>query len=265
MTVGKRDATTTEYGYTGDVICPACDKVLSVGEVVEKLVTPHTHSFNTLIDSGEATCVAKAFTVMQCACGETERTETGELNANHHAGSIILVGARQATAAQGGYSGDKVCTACGKTVETGFFIDPADPGHTHDYAEIVETGEATCVARAYTIYQCACGDTKKVETGEVNADNHAGEIKTYGAHAATETLDGYTGDKVCAACGNLVEEGSVIPHTGATAPDAPVNPDAPDNGGSNTDTRVSFFRWLIDFFKKILSFFKFSGGGDSPC
>ena len=263
-TVGAREATTEEYGYTGDQICTACGEVLATGSVIDKTVTPHTHDFNTVADSGEATCVAKAYTVMQCACGETRRTETGDLNADNHAGSIILVGAREATATAGGYTGDKVCTACGKTVETGTFTDPTDPGHTHDYTEAVETGEATCVAKAYTVYQCACGDTKKVETGEVNADNHAGEIKTLGAREATATVDGYSGDKYCLACGKLVEAGHVIEHTGSAAPDTPVNPDAPDDGGSNTDTRVSFFQWLIDFFKKILAFFKL-GGESSVC
>ena len=162
-------------------------------------------------------------------------------------------------------SRDKICTACGATVETGYFTDPTNPGHTHDYSEIVETGEATCVAKAYTIYQCACGDTKKVETGSVDPDNHVGKIKIYGPHDATDTLDGYTDDKVCAACGKVVEAGSVIPHTGSTTPDTPTNPDTPDDGGSNSDPRISFLDWLWNLIWKILSFFKIGGGENSPC
>ena len=263
MTVGKRDATTESYGYTGDVICPACDKVLSVGEVIEKLVTPHVHSFDTVIETGEATCIAKAYIVKQCECGETERTETGEVNPDNHAGSIILVGAREATATLGGYSGDKICTACGETVETGYFTDPADPGHTHDYSEIVETGAATCVSKAYTVYQCACGDTKKAETGSLNPDNHAGEIRLMGYHDATGTADGYSGDRYCLACGQLVEAGSVIPHTGSTTPDTPANPDTPgDGGGANADTRISFLDWLRNLIQKILRLFGL--GKDEP-
>lgn len=255
VTVGAKDATETKYGYTGDTVCTACGSVLATGEVIEKTVVPHFHSFDTVIEEAAATCVAKAYVVKQCACGATERSETGEVDPENHAGSIILVGAREATVTMGGYTGDKICTACGATVETGAFTDPSDPGHTHDYAEIVETGEATCVSKAYTIYQCACGDTKKVETGSVDPANHAGEIKTLGAREATATVDGYTGDKYCLACGKLVEEGSVIPHTGSTTPDTP------DDGGSNSDTRISFIDWLLNLIKIILALFNFGGEG----
>ena len=271
MTVGQRDATTESYGYTGDVICPACDHVLSVGTVIEKLTVPHVHSFDTLIDSGEATCVAKAYTVYQCACGETERTETGEKNMNNHVGELKLLGAHAATATADGYSGDTYCLACGTMTEEGHVIDKLDPGHTHSYDTEIESAPATCIAKAYTIYQCECGDTKKVETGEKDAANHVGEIKLMGYHAATETADGYSGDKYCLACGELVEEGSVIPHTGSTTPDTPstpdtpTNPDTPDDGGSNSDTRISFLDWLRNLIRKILSLFKIGGGEGSIC
>ena len=255
MTVGKRDATATEYGYTGDVICPACDKVLSVGEVVEKLVTPHVHSFDTVIETGEATCVAKAYTVKQCECGETERTESGSLNADNHVGEIKLLGAHAATTTADGYSGDTYCLACGKLVEAGHVIEKFDGSHTHSFDTVAEEGVATCIAKAYIVKQCECGATERTETGAIDPENHVGEIKTYGYHDATATADGYTGDKVCAACGNLVEAGSVIPHTGSTTPDTPVNPDTPDDGG-NTDTRISFLDWLRAFFRKIIDFFR---------
>ncbi|MBQ8288991.1 MAG: hypothetical protein IJX76_09555 [Clostridia bacterium] len=64
-------------------------------------------------------------------------------------------------------------------------------------------GEATCKDKAVCI---ECGE----EYGEIDSDNH-GETKTVGAKEATETEEGYTGDKVCEDCGEKLETGVTIP------------------------------------------------------
>ena len=263
--VGYKAATETEDGYSGDKYCLACGNLIEAGVVVNHTGADHVHSFDTVTESGAATCVAPAYEIKVCACGETKRFDGDALDPDNHV-HTILVGARAATATADGYTGDTVCTACGNTTATGSVIPKTDPGHTHSYDTEVESAPATCVAKAYTVYKCSCGDTKKVETGEVNAANHAGEIKLMGYHAATETADGYTGDKYCLACGNLVEAGQVIPHTGSTTPENPTQPDDPgNNGGSNTDTRIPFLEWLRNFIKKLLALFKIGGGEGSIC
>ena len=47
--------------------------------------------------------------------------------------------------------------------------------------------------------------------------DHA-ETELVGAKPATETEDGYTGDKVCKTCGAIVEKGTVISKTGNDKP-----------------------------------------------
>ena len=49
----------------------------------------------------------------------------------------------------------------------------------------------------------------------IDKNNHVGEIKTgVNAKEATRGEDGYTGDSVCATCGDVVAKGQVIPATG---------------------------------------------------
>jgi len=97
-----------------------------------------------------------------------------------------------------GYTGDIWCLGCDTLIEEGTVI-PATGNHTG--------GEATCNAKA----ECSvCGQ----EYGDVNADNHVGETEVRGAVAGDCGNDGYTGDTYCLDCGEMIEEGDVIPATG---------------------------------------------------
>ena len=51
------------------------------------------------------------------------------------------------------------------------------------------------------------------------------ETELKNAKEATETEDGYTGDKVCKDCGETVETGTAIPATGTDTPDPTPDPD----------------------------------------
>lgn len=98
------------------------------------------------------------------------------------------------------------------------------PAHTHS------GGVATCKTPA----KCeGCGESY----GTVDPDNHEGEIETLYAREATETTEGYTGDKYWNCCHTLVEMGTRIPAKGNSGTDEPSNPDNPDkpNEPSNPD------------------------------
>ena len=112
------------------------------------------------------------------------------------------------TCTEDGYSGDTVCTICNVIIKVGDVI----PASGHSWNDGIITKAATCSEEGVITYTCtACNETK---TGPVPKDaaNHAEygtEIKN--KKEATEIEDGYTGDKVCSACGAVVEAGTVIP------------------------------------------------------
>ena len=79
--------------------------------------------------------------------------------------------------------------------------------HIHDYSK--EVTEPTCMSGGYTDYICACGSTYRVYVDRVE---HKVVVKN--AKAATCTAKGYTGDKVCAFCGMLIEQGKTTAKLG---------------------------------------------------
>ena len=95
------------------------------------------------------------------------------------------------------------CTVCGETkTET-------IPALGHDYQVVVTA--PTCTEKGYTTHTCTrCGNS--YVDSYVNALGHKTELRN--AAAASCTADGYTGDKVCRVCGEVVEKGTVIPAAG---------------------------------------------------
>ncbi len=69
-----------------------------------------------------------------------------------------------------------------------------------------------------------CGQTRTYEI-PVDPENHKGETYVVDAKEATETNTGYTGDTICADCGELIREGTVIPKL--TVPEDNPVPDNP--------------------------------------
>ncbi len=121
-----------------------------------------------------------------------------------------LVGAKDPTCTEKGYTGDEICKVCGEVVKKGEEI-PAT-GHT---TKLVGAKDATCTEDGYTGDEICtvCGET--VKTGEViPATGHT--TKLVGAKDATCTEDGYTGDEICTVCGETVKTGEVIPAKGHT-------------------------------------------------
>ena len=160
-------------------------------------------------------------------------TKTETLPATGH--DTQLVGAKDATCTEDGYTGDEVCKTCGVTVKKGEVI----PATGHD-TEIVGAKPATCTQDGYTGDEVCktCGET--VKKGEViPATGH--DTQLMGAKAATCTQDGYTGDEICKTCGVTVKKGETIPATGhdykdgkctvCGAADPDYRPEQPENPG----------------------------------
>lgn len=119
------------------------------------------------------------------------------------------------------------CTACGES-----YTEEIEPlGHA--YESVVTS--PTCTDKGYTTYTCSrCGDTYTSDyipaLGHIDENNdgycdrescgvpfcdHIGNNTVLkGAYSATCTEDGYTGDKHCAQCDEIIEYGEKIPALG---------------------------------------------------
>ncbi len=124
-TVNAKAATCTEDGYTGDVVCKACGKVITKGEVI-----PATGHDTEIVGAKEPTCTEDGYTGDEVCktCGVT--VKKGEvIPALGH--KIKLVGAKEPTCTEDGYTGDEICKTCGVTVKKGEVI----PATGHDYKD----------------------------------------------------------------------------------------------------------------------------------
>ena len=117
-----------------------------------------------------------------------------------------IVGAKDPTCAEEGYTGDLCCAACGEVLEEGEAI----PTTEHDEGELVGAKEPTCSEEGYTGDLCctACGAV--LEEGEAIPTTEHGDSVLVGAKDATCTAAGYTGDLCCSVCGEILEEGKRI-------------------------------------------------------
>lgn len=226
-----------EEGYTGDTYCSTCNREISKGQSIAKNVhnpapvwttdeTDHwkvcqTIGCGSIIDKaphsgGEANCHAKAVCEI---CG----VEYGDFDSDNHDGGTEVKDAVAATCNKDGYTGDTYCLGCGEKIAEGKTI-PATGEHVNaagkwesdgaNHWQVCDScgtefnkaahegGEATCSAKA------VC-EVCSAEHGELDPDNHVNtEIR--GAVAATEEAEGYTGDKWCLDCDQMIEEGTVI-------------------------------------------------------
>ena len=233
----QKEATCYEEGYTGDTYCSTCNREISKGQSIAKSVhnpapvwttdeTDHwkvcqTIGCGSIIDKaphsgGEANCHAKAVCEI---CG----VEYGDFNSDNHDGGTEVRDAVAATCNKDGYTGDTYCLGCGEKIAEGKTI-PATGEHVNaagkwesdgaNHWQVCDScgtefnkaahegGEATCSAKA------VC-EVCSAEYGELDHDNHVNtEIR--GAVAATEEAEGYTGDKWCLDCDQMIEEGTVI-------------------------------------------------------
>lgn len=161
--------------------------------------------------STAATCVAKGENVYVCSvCGDTMTEET-EIDPNNHA-NVVTDPEVPATCTTPGKTEGSHCEACSTVIVAQEEI----PELGHDFSVQIGESNATCVTPGTTTYKCSrCDETKEV-TGELNPNNHEGDVALDPGTVkeATRGEDGYTGDTVCSACHQVVTKGEVIPALG---------------------------------------------------
>lgn len=102
--------------------------------IAVEVTCDHDHTTRT---ETPATCTEDGSVTVICDdCGEVLSTET--LPATGH--STVVKNAKDATCTEPGYTGDKVCTVCGETVETGEVIPAA--GHSYKDGKCTVCGTA---------------------------------------------------------------------------------------------------------------------------
>lgn len=117
---GAKDPTCTEDGYTGDVWCLDCNTMIEEGKVI-----PATgHSYGEWETVTDPTCEDEGSKTRTCSvCGETE---TASIPATGHTETVV--GAKEASETEDGYTGDVVCADCGKVLSKGTVIPATGTG-----------------------------------------------------------------------------------------------------------------------------------------
>ena len=118
----------------------------------------HKHDFKQTVTA--PTCISEGFTTYTCACGESYKKNY--VSALEH--KPELKNEKKAGCLKGGYTGDEVCTVCGKVFKAGSVILAL--GHS---TELRNEKAATCVNGGYTgdLVCVRCGDI--IEQGRATA------------------------------------------------------------------------------------------------
>ena len=136
-----------------------------------------------------------------------------------------LVNVAAATCTTEGYTGDTVCSVCGKVKEAGTVI----PATGHDYV-LTASVSATCTEQGYTEYACTkCGHSYR--DGYTNALGHDYVVSSEPANCITVQRDVYT----CSRCSDSYEVLGEVIWTDWSASPAPEGTDA-----SMIETRTTY-------------------------
>ena len=157
----------------------------------------HTHDFSEVVKETPAAGCENGVKVTRCACGEVQ---TEILPAPH--GERQVRGAKTATCAEDGFTGNTYCADCGKLLESGKTV--ARPAHTPGQTSVVAP---TCTAEGYTVIACTvCGYNWRTDvtpaTGHKDADAD-GVCDVCGTKLGTSTAATDADGKPCPYCGKI--------------------------------------------------------------
>lgn len=201
-------STCIEHGHAEYTVCDDCGVVVA-GSDAELPFAPH--NYVEQVDAkylvSAATCVDKAVYYERCSvCGAagTETFEYGDVDSSNHIGETYLVGQKNATCIEAGYTGDVYCSSCDNMISAGTEM----PLVEHIFGEWEETTAPTCTDPGEETRVCKVCQIE--ETRLVVATGHTpGEWTKVTAPTCTE--DGVR-TTTCTVCGEEYME--VIPATG---------------------------------------------------
>ena len=156
-------------------------------------------------NTGKVTGVHEGSADITAACGDLTATKTIQVTGHPN---TELKNAKEATCSTEGYTGDKICKDCGKTIEAGKTIPKKE--HSWDAGKV--TKAANCTEKGIRTYTCqSCSITR---TEDIPALGH--KIVTDAAVAATCETDGKTEGSQCSVCGKVLTAQKTVPAYGQT-------------------------------------------------
>ena len=181
------EASCTESGHTGTVVCSVCGEVLDEGEDI----APLGHNFGPEFVALAPTCTATGLRRIVCLrCGVQQDTIIAALGHNWGPENIVT----EPTCTAEGLK-RVVCLRCGERIDTAI----AALGHTP--GELINAIEPTCLEAGLDELHCAVCD-EVIESHEVAALGHdSGE--TVVISEASCTTDGVI-HLVCGRCGEVL-------------------------------------------------------------
>lgn len=140
-------------------------------------------------------------------CGATKTENLGK-DPSNHAGTQIVVNAREASCGDG-YTGDTVCSACRYVYQYGKTI----PAVTDNHTPVIDAAVApTCTTVGLTEgSHCSVCNTVLVAQTEIPAKGHTEVVDP--SVPATKTKTGLTEGRHCSICGAVLVAQQVIPST----------------------------------------------------
>ncbi len=178
--------------------CSRCDYILTVS------VPALNHTM--VIDEAVApTCSSTGLTEgLHCSeCGKVfVDQETVEMIEH----TRVEISAVAPTCTTVGSTAGIKCLVCGEVLDAPEEI-PATGIHNYEWQTVTA---ATCLATGIAKEVCSVCDAEG-ETAEIPVTETHRDYYVLNAVAPTYDADGYTGDKYCVDCGDLIEEGTVIP------------------------------------------------------
>ena len=174
-TINKKEATCTEEGYTGDLYCKDCNKLLKKGETIPKT----DHKWDKGKVTTKPTCTDAGVKTYTCTRCKTTRTET--IAKTGH--DPIAVPGKEPTCTETGLTEGSKCQRCGKTLTEQETI----PALGHDW-NTTSTGVDNCVNVSFrheneTITLCPI-------CGVQNGTQRLNKVTLYTAHAKLVVLRG---------------------------------------------------------------------------
>lgn len=212
--INKADATCTELGYTGDVVCETCGESISIGETV----AVKDHDYESVVI--EPTCTEDGYTTYTCsACGDNYtadykdalkhtggvanckdkavctrcNTAYGEIDVTNHK-DIVTDKAVAASCSSTGLTEGSHCDACGTVV-----VKQTTTNKLPHTEKVLSAVNATCTTTGLTEgKKCSvCGDIIVKQTETPKLKHSYKSVVT----APTCTTKGYT-TYTCSVCGD---------------------------------------------------------------
>ena len=228
-TINQREASCTENGYTGDVICEECKEVLIKGKEIEKI----DHDYEVVKKvSSEYECGGYLVTYECSRCHDSYQKTEG---AGHVYSDEYKIDVKATCQKEGSKSRHCIYECGAKTDEQ------VIPKLEHVFTNYVSNNDATCIADGTMSAKCEnCDEINTItekgsmlphqggvatctklavckkcgkEYGNLDPNNHVEKI-TVNKKEVSCTEDGYTGDIICKACKKVLTAGEVIKSTG---------------------------------------------------